>query len=101
MAAQAMREGRVHAAITPADRIPANGDAISVENRDPREITHALGRQTGPDGIDVYNPAFDITPARLITAITCERGLIRQVPREAIIEKVSTGQRPVSLVSQV
>ncbi len=38
------------------------------------EITHGFGRQTAPDGIDVYNPAFDVTPARLIAAIITERG---------------------------
>ena len=39
---------------------------IPIEQRDPREITHGFGRQTAPDGIEVYNPAFDVTPARLI-----------------------------------
>jgi methylthioribose-1-phosphate isomerase len=126
MAAQVMREGRVQAVITGADRIAANGDAankigtyglavlagahgipffiaapsstfdlslqsgdaIPIENRDPREITHGFGRQTAPEGIDVYNPAFDVTPARLITAIICERGVIQPVTRETVVAKV-------------
>ncbi len=104
MAAQVMREGRVQAVITGADRIAANGDTankigtyavavlaqahdipfyvaapcstfdltlvsgdeIPIEQRDPREVTHGFGRQTAPDGVQVYNPAFDVTPARLI-----------------------------------
>ena len=41
-----------------------NGDGIPIEQRDPREITHGFGRQTAPDGVAVYNPAFDVTPAR-------------------------------------
>jgi methylthioribose-1-phosphate isomerase len=124
MAAQVMREGRVQAAVTGADRIAANGDAankigtygvalaaaahglpfyvaapsstfdlsladgdqIPIEERDAREITHGFGRQTAPDGIGVYNPAFDVTPARLITAIICEKGVIRPVTRERIAE---------------
>ena len=48
-----------------------------IEQRDPREVTHGFGRQTAPEGIEVYNPAFDVTPARLITAIISERGIIR------------------------
>ena len=60
------------------------GEQIPIEQRDPREITHGFGRQTAPDGIGVYNPAFDVTPARLITAIVCERGVIRPVTRDTI-----------------
>jgi methylthioribose-1-phosphate isomerase len=55
------------------------GDEIPIEQRDSREITHGFGRQTAPDGISVYNPAFDVTPAQLIRAIICERGVIEPV----------------------
>jgi methylthioribose-1-phosphate isomerase len=61
-----------------------SGRQIPIEQRDPQEITHSFGRQTAPDGIDVYNPAFDVTPAELITAIVCERGVIRPVGRQQI-----------------
>ena len=44
----------------------ADGAAIPIEQRDAREITHGLGRQTAPEGVAVYNPAFDVTPAELI-----------------------------------
>jgi len=128
MAAQVMREGKVQAVITGADRIAANGDVankigtygvallaaahgipfyvaaptstfdlaiasgeeIPIEQRDPREVTHGFGRQTAPEGIDVYNPAFDVTPARLIGAIICERGVIEPVTREHIARLVSS-----------
>src|SRR5262249_51746076 len=57
----------------------ADGSAIPIEQRDPREITHGFGRQTAPEGVRVYNPAFDVTPAAFITGIITERGLIQPV----------------------
>ena len=62
----------------------AGGDEIPIEQRASSEITHGFGRQTAPDGIGVYNPAFDVTPARLIKAMICEKGLIQPVNRETI-----------------
>ncbi len=61
-----------------------NGDGIPIEQRDPREVTHGLGKQTAPEGVKVYNPAFDVTPARLIAGIITEKGLIRPVTAEGI-----------------
>jgi methylthioribose-1-phosphate isomerase len=61
-----------------------DGDSIPIEQRDPREVTHGFGRQTAPDGIQVYNPAFDVTPARLLAGIITEKGLIRPVTAEKI-----------------
>ncbi len=60
------------------------GEQIPIEERSPDEITRGFGRQTAPDGIDVYNPAFDVTPAELITAIITERGVIRSVTAATI-----------------
>jgi methylthioribose-1-phosphate isomerase len=68
--------------------IPSGSD-IPIEQRDPREITHGFGRQTAPEGIKVFNPAFDVTPAELIAAIICERGVIRPVTRERIAEMLA------------
>jgi len=62
----------------------SSGDQIPIEQRDPREVTHGFGRQTAPDGIRVYNPAFDVTPAELITGLITERGIISPVNAEAI-----------------
>ncbi len=62
----------------------ASGDQIPIEERDPREVTHGFGRQTAPDGVAVYNPAFDVTPAGLITGIITERGIISPVNEENI-----------------
>jgi methylthioribose-1-phosphate isomerase len=62
----------------------ATGDGIPIEQRDPKEVTHGFGRATAPEGVAVYNPAFDVTPARLITGIITEKGVIRPVTADAI-----------------
>jgi methylthioribose-1-phosphate isomerase len=62
----------------------ADGSMIPIEQRAASEITHAFGRQTAPAGIDVYNPAFDVTPAEFITGIITEKGVIQPVNRENI-----------------
>lgn len=122
MAAQVMREGRVQAVVTGADRIAANGDTankigtygvavlaaahkipfyvaaptstfdlslatgegIPIEQRSAEEITEGFGRRTAPEGMQVYNPAFDVTPAHLIRGIVCERGVIQPVDEEHV-----------------
>ena len=61
-----------------------NGDAIPIEERNSDEITHGFGRQTAPDGVEVYNPAFDVTPAEYIEAIITERGVVSPVSAESI-----------------
>jgi methylthioribose-1-phosphate isomerase len=60
------------------------GDGIPIEQRDPKEVTHGFGRQTAPEGVGVYNPAFDVTPARLIAGIVTEKGLIAPVNEKTI-----------------
>jgi methylthioribose-1-phosphate isomerase len=47
----------------------ATGAEIPIEQRDPREVTHGFGRMTAPEGVKVYNPAFDVTPAPLIAGM--------------------------------
>jgi methylthioribose-1-phosphate isomerase len=66
------------------------GSSIPIEQRDPREITHGFGHATAPEGIKVYNPAFEVTPATLITALITERGVIRPVTREAIRDLIGS-----------
>ena len=122
-----MREGKIQAVVTGADRIAANGDAankigtysvaqlarahdipfyvaapsstfdlslatgaeIPIEQRDPSEVTDGFGRRTVPEGVGVYNPAFDVTPARLIEALITERGVIAPVTVETIASVLS------------
>lgn len=116
-AAQVMREGRIQAVITGADRIAANGDTankigtysvatlarahgipfyvaapattfdltiasgreIPIEKRSAEEVASPFGHQIAPFGVDVYNPAFDVTPAELITALVTDRGVVQPV----------------------
>ena len=122
MAAQVMKEGRVQAVITGADRIAANGDSankigtygvavlaqahdipfyiaapqstfdlslatgdeIPIEERKSDEVTHGFGKQTAPSNVQVYNPAFDVTPAKLIKGIITEHGVIEPVTEAKI-----------------
>ena len=53
-----------------------NGDAIPIEERDPAEITDVNGMRVAPEGVAVFNPAFDVAPADLITGIITEKGVI-------------------------
>jgi methylthioribose-1-phosphate isomerase len=114
MAGFLMKQGRIHAVITGADRIAANGDTankigtyslsvlakhhgipfyiaapsstfdlntesgdqIPIEQRNAEEVMRCAGVQTAPNGVAVYNPAFDVTEARNITAIITEKGVI-------------------------
>lgn len=61
-----------------------SGDEIVIEQRSPSEVTHFGNRQTAPDDIRVYNPAFDVTPHNLITAIITEKGVVRPNYRKNI-----------------
>ena len=68
-----------------------SGEAIPIEERDPLEITCGFGIQTAPDGIGVYNPAFDVTPAELIAGIITEKGIITEPDRAKIARIVGGG----------
>jgi methylthioribose-1-phosphate isomerase len=52
------------------------GDDIPIEERSPREVTHCFGQPVAPEGMTVYNPAFDVTPHRYLTGIVTENGLV-------------------------
>lgn len=55
----------------------ASGKEIPIEERSPDEVTHVHGVRLAPEGVAVRNPAFDVTPARLVTAIVCENGIAK------------------------
>ncbi len=61
-----------------------SGEEIPIEQRDPKEVTCGFGKQTAPTGVDVYNPAFDVTPAKYITGIITEFGVISPVTEENV-----------------
>jgi len=130
MAGWLMKQGKVNAVITGADRIAANGDAankigtysvsilarehgvpfyiaapsstfdlslksgaeIPIEQRAAEEVTSFAGTQTAPTGVDVWNPAFDVTEARNIAAIITERGVIENPDTEIIFQCLASLQ---------
>ena len=63
-----------------------SGDEIEIEERSPEEVTHINGVRIAPEGIDVYNPAFDVTPHENITGIITEKGIIRPPFKENILK---------------
>jgi len=66
-----------------------SGEAIPIEQRGPEEVTHGFGKATAPEGVKVYNPAFDVTPAELIAGIITERGVLRPPYSESILKHLS------------
>lgn len=68
-----------------------NGTAIPIEERAAREVTHVNGVQVTPDGVGIRNPAFDVTPAKYITAIITERGVLRAPFAESIAALAAQG----------
>jgi methylthioribose-1-phosphate isomerase len=67
----------VAAPLSTIDLATASGDDIPIEQRSARELTHLGPTQLAPEGASVWNPAFDVTPARLIAGIITERGIAR------------------------
>ena len=62
----------------------AHGDDITIEERAAIEVTHHAGKQLTPNGVGVENPAFDVTPAKYVTAIITDRGVLRAPYAEAL-----------------
>ncbi len=78
----------VAAPISTVDLATSDGSKIPIEQRNPREVTHIAGKQMVPDGVEVENPAFDVTPAKYVAAIITERGIAR-APYEESLRKLS------------
>jgi len=131
-AATVLRQGRVDAVITGADRVAANGDAankigtyplavlanrhdvpfyiaapastfdpetpdgdgIRIEERDPEEVHRWRGLRTTPAGAGAWNPAFDVTPAELITAYITEHGILRPPFAESLAPVLARPAKP-------
>ncbi len=66
-----------------------DGSAIPIEQRNPEEVTCGFGRRTAPAGVQVYNPAFDVTPHEHIAAIITERGIIERPDRAAVAKHLA------------
>lgn len=74
----------VAAPMTTLDLSLKSGEEIPIEERDPMEVTHIKDHQMGPEGIEVHNPAFDVTPNRFISAIITDRGVARAPFEESL-----------------
>ena len=68
------------------DTATPTGDSIPIEERSPVEVTHHGGKQLTPHGVGICNPAFDVTPARYVTAVITERGVLRAPYSESLKE---------------
>ncbi|MBV9182443.1 MAG: S-methyl-5-thioribose-1-phosphate isomerase [Acidobacteria bacterium] len=87
----------VAAPLSTVDPDTTDGARIPIEQRNPAEVTHIAGRPMTPAGVQVENPAFDVTPATLVTAIVTERGIARPPYRESLSKLLAgEGQSSVS-----
>jgi methylthioribose-1-phosphate isomerase len=71
------------------DLATAHGDLIPIEQRSATEVTHSNGKQMTPNGAAIQNPAFDVTPAKYITAIITEHGVLRAPYEQSIAQMIS------------
>ena len=78
----------VAAPTSTVDLATADGSGIPIENRNVREVSHIAGKQMVPDGVEIENPAFDVTPAKYVAAIITERGIAR-APYEESLRKLA------------
>jgi methylthioribose-1-phosphate isomerase len=67
----------VAAPLSTVDMACPDGSKIPIEQRNPMEVSHIAGKQMVPDGVSIENPAFDVTPAKYVSAIVTERGIAR------------------------
>ena len=74
----------VAAPVSTFDLTLASGDLIPIEERSSDEVTHFRGVPVAPDAIEARHPAFDVTPARYVTAIVCEHGVARAPYEESL-----------------
>jgi methylthioribose-1-phosphate isomerase len=85
----------VAAPFSTIDLATSDGGKIPIEQRDAREVTHIAGKQMVPEGVPVENPAFDVTPAKYVTAIITERGIAR-APYERSLRKLAEELRAMT-----
>src|SRR5579863_8779818 len=74
----------VAAPVSTFDLTLKSGDSIPIEQRSAEEVTHVFGVPVAPENIAVENPAFDVTPARYVTAIICEHGIAREPYKQSL-----------------
>jgi methylthioribose-1-phosphate isomerase len=74
----------VAAPLSTVDLNTPDGSRIPIEERNDREVTHVGATRVTPDGAHIRNPAFDVTPAKYVTAIITERGIARAPYHESL-----------------
>lgn len=72
----------VVAPVSTLDFATADGNAVQIEQRDPREVLALGGQRLAPTGVGAWNPVFDITPAELVDVLVTERGTVERPNRE-------------------
>jgi methylthioribose-1-phosphate isomerase len=86
----------VAAPISTVDLQTADGSKIPIEQRNKREVSHIAGKQMVPDGVEIENPAFDVTPAKYVAAIITERGIAR-APYKVSLQELASAKTPVEV----
>jgi len=86
----------VAAPISTIDLAIASGEGIPIEERDAKEVTHVRDHRLAPEGVNVQNFAFDVTPNELIAAIITDRGVARSPYGESLAALVATGESAVA-----
>ncbi len=81
----------VAAPISTIDYDLRTGKEIPIEHRAPEEVSHGFGQPTAPKGVEIYNPAFDVTPSDLVSAIITERG-VATAPYEASLAALRSSE---------
>src|SRR5712691_5738811 len=76
----------VAAPISTVDLATPDGSKIPIEQRNAREVSHIAGKQMVPDGVEIENPAFDVTPAKYVAAIITEKGIARAPYGESLAQ---------------
>lgn len=84
----------VAAPISTVDLACTDGSGIPIEQRNRKEVTHIAGKQVVPDGVEVENPAFDVTPAKYVAAIITEKGVAR-APYEKSLRQLAAQEAEV------
>ena len=82
----------VAAPLSTIDLNTPDGSHIPIEERNAREVTHVGANRLTPEGAHIRNPAFDVTPAKFVTAIITERGIARAPFQESLAALVDSGQ---------
>jgi methylthioribose-1-phosphate isomerase len=86
----------VAAPLSTVDLDCPDGSKIPIEQRDAREVTHIAGKQMVPDGVEIENPAFDVTPAKYVAAIITEKGIARAPYAESLRKLAAEGATMVT-----